>query len=54
MLPNDHARCVMLPHLLDLIAQDRDYAERAIRDYFDLCPWAKALIGPQLRAAWKE
>lgn len=54
MQPAAHAREVMLPHLLGLIAVDRAYAQYAIKRYFELAPWAKDLIGAPLRAAWKE
>ena len=53
MTPHEHCTAVMLPHLIGVIAADRDYAEGAVRDYFELCPWAKLLIGDQLREAWK-
>lgn len=53
MLPAAHATEVMLPHLLALIPVDRAYAEYAIKRYFEIAPWAKDLIGAQLRAAWK-
>lgn len=54
MMPEQHALTVMLPHLLRLMRLDRDYAAMAIQDYFALCPWAKPLIGEQLRSEWKS
>ena len=54
MSPNEHATAVMLPHLSKLVNTDKDYAKQAIADYFELCPWAKPLVGEQLRQVWRD
>lgn len=54
MHPNDHATQVMLPTFLEWMPKHPEFVAGWIKQYFEMCPWAKPLIDAQLREAWRS